>query len=799
MVSYKYYMNQKNRKIILYIFIGIVISMTLFLTFLKSGRIHYGNVIQKYKDTEVYGSFSNREVTIEKGDVFKQELTNGNGMMYSFSIKYHTELFEKGTELNIKLYDQQTDKELQHWVEKGTNIKDDGFSEYRIDKRAIKNAQKYYITIESNKKCGAIYCSQADSLNGAVFSINGEEQSGDIILRLSQTKYVTNTRFAGICLSLVIGFGIVACFYFDIFRKALKKIKQFVVSLTNEKQLIIYLKNILMILLLVLFGIILEKMLSHFDVLEYNTVGAFNEYRCVFIIACLMCIYIIIIGAKKADKKSELIALLLLGVIGIMYVMIIPAEVEMSWDESIHYWNAVGVSHPLSGYANKAEEWLYWHSGIGYGLPNSIDALRISQNRVQNLYNMGQIVASNTDVWTKISCIAYVPAALGLAIGRCLHLPYMWTFHLGAAMNMILYLILAYFSMKKLKSGKMILVTVTGLTTAMFLAGVYSLDSWITGFTMLGLATFFETMQKQKVLSVKNMLIMLGSFSLGFLPKTIYCPLFLMFLMIPENRFINHKIMRKFRVTTLALFVTFLLEMVLSFKLFLPILIVTWLISDACYLIFDRMTRRQKMIIGISLGFLVVIIGIFAVYYVLPGLLGTGDLRGGTGVNSSEQVKFILNDPLKYVKILMNYIFTNYLYFGGAFKVIFGTFGYIGESSFQLISFGLLLIVAFTDKNAEDSWKEYNKVKIAMIILVMIIIILIATALYISFTPVALETINGCQPRYLIPLMFGFFALIGTNKWKNKLSIKIYNSAVMAMVAVLLLANAWQVVVRLYY
>lgn len=792
-------MNQKNRKIILYIFIGIVISMTLFLTFLKSGRIHYGNVIQKYKDTEVYGSFSNREVTIEKGDIFKQELTNGNGMMYSFSIKYHTELFEKGTELNIKLYDQQTDKELQHWVEKGTNIKDDGFSEYRIDKRAIKNAQKYYITIESNKKCGAIYCSQADSLNGAVFSINGEEQSGDIILRLSQTKYVTNTRFAGICLSLVIGFGIVACFYFDIFRKALKKIKQFVVSLTNEKQLIIYLKNILMILLLVLFGIILEKMLSHFDVLEYNTVGAFNEYRCVFIIACLMCIYIIIIGAKKADKKSELIALLLLGVIGIMYVMIIPAEVEMSWDESIHYWNAVGVSHPLSGYANKAEEWLYWHSGIGYGLPNSIDALRISQNRVQNLYNMGQIVASNTDVWTKISCIAYVPAALGLAIGRCLHLPYMWTFHLGAAMNMILYLILAYFSMKKLKSGKMILVTVTGLTTAMFLAGVYSLDSWITGFTMLGLATFFETMQKQKVLSVKNMLIMLGSFSLGFLPKTIYCPLFLMFLMIPENRFINHKIMRKFRVTTLALFVTFLLEMVLSFKLFLPILIVTWLISDACYLIFDRMTRRQKMIIGISLGFLVVIIGIFAVYYVLPGLLGTGDLRGGTGVNSSEQVKFILNDPLKYVKILMNYIFTNYLYFGGAFKVIFGTFGYIGESSFQLISFGLLLIVAFTDKNAEDSWKEYNKVKIAMIILVMIIIILIATALYISFTPVALETINGCQPRYLIPLMFGFFALIGTNKWKNKLSIKIYNSAVMAMVAVLLLANAWQVVVRLYY
>ena len=96
------------------------------------------------------------------------------------------------------MYDQQTDKELQQWMETGTNISDDGFGEYRIAKSVKKNMQKYYITIESNKKCGAIYCSQADSLKGSAFSINNEEQSGDIILRLSQSKYVVNTRFAGV-------------------------------------------------------------------------------------------------------------------------------------------------------------------------------------------------------------------------------------------------------------------------------------------------------------------------------------------------------------------------------------------------------------------------------------------------------------------------------------------------------------------------------------------------------------------------------------------------------------------------
>ena len=798
-LPYKFNMIKKNKNKILYVFIGIVLSIMLFIVLLKTGKIQSGNAVQKYEDTEIYGVFSNREVTIDKGDVFKQELLTENGKIYSFSLKYHTEIFEKGTKFTIKLYNQQTDKEIQSWIEDGANIGEDGFDEYKIKKNKIKKGENYYITIETNKKSQAIYCSQADSLKGATFSINNNKQKGDIILRLSQKQYVANTRMAGMWLSIIIGFGIAACSYFCVLGKVSKKIKQFGVSLTDEKRTIIYLKNLLIISILILIGITFEKLLSQFDILEYNTIGAFNEYRCIFIITCLICCYIVIKGYKKFENKPEVIALLLFGIIGIMYVIIIPAGAEMSWDESIHYWNAVGVSHPLRGYTNKADEWLYWHSGIGYGLPNSIENLRISQNKIQTIYNMGQTVVANTDIWTKINCIAYVPAALGLAIGRGLHLPYMWAFHLGAAMNMALYLILFYFSMKRLKSGKMILVTIAGMTTAMFLAAVYSLDSWITGFTMLGMATFLETMQEQKTLSLKNMCVMLGSFSLAFLPKAIYCPLFLLLLMIPEKKFINRKVMKDFRVTTLALFVTFLLEMVCSFKLFLIILVISWMFVDLCYLFFMRMTRKQKKIIGISFGILVLFIVVFAIYFVVPNLLGVGDLRGGIGVNSSGQVRFILNNPLKYMEILTNYLFTNYLYWGGAFKIIFGTFGYIGESSFGLISFVLLLIVTFTDKNEKDSWKEYDRVKIVMIILVMTIIILIATALYVSFTPVALNTINGCQPRYLIPLMFGFFSFLGTNKWENKLSLKMYNGFVITLVAVLLLVNAWQVVVRLYY
>lgn len=40
--------------------------------------------------------------------------------------------------------------------------------------------------------------------------------------------------------------------------------------------------------------------------------------------------------------------------------------------------------------------------------------------------------------------------------------------------------------------------------------------------------------------------------------------------------------------------------------------------------------------------------------------------------------------------------------------------------------------------------------------------------MYLSFTPVGLKTINGAQPRYLIPLLFPALMLIGGITCKRK-------------------------------
>ena len=785
------------KKKIKYVILGLVLSCVIFLGLLLSGKIQYGDVIEKYADSEIYGVYANRELHMGKGDVLEQNLIKGNGQFNSFSLKYHMELFSPGLQFDIELCNAKTGDVLENWIENGENIGEDGFGEYIFSKSDTKLYNDLLIRITANKENNALYCSNVDSSHGVDFKINGIRQEGDLILRLTQKKYILNTVIWGVICSSILGMFL----SFFIGQKMWKKIHivlhELIEYLKNNIKTI--LKYSIGVTLIILISYVIEKILSSFNILAYNTIGAFNEYRFIFICAGLLSAYVFIRMLGLFKKKPECVFATLLLIIGVMYVVIMPSQVEVSWDESIHYWNAVGVSHALDGKTNVADDWIYWHSGVGYTLPNSIDNLRTSQNQIQALYDTQQLTASNTDILSKINVVAYIPSAIGLVIGRILNLPQLCIFHLGAAMNMLLYVALTYFSMKQLKSGKMILSTVACLTTSVFLASVYSTDSWIIGFSMLGFSTFLGTMQEESKITNRKLIVMLVSFTLAFMPKAIYSPLLLLYMLIPQEKFENEKQCELFRITTLSLFITLFLEMIVSFKLFIFIMGISWLLSYFVYMKGKKLSKNQLIVIAVVCCILLLIVGYLGARFVLPLMLGQGDMRGGKDVNSAEQVRVILNHPWGYCKILGRYLLTNYLNYQGALQIVFKTFGYLGEASFGAVSFALLWIVSFTDKNNNDMWKRYNMYKISICIIDAVLIILIPTALYISFTPIGYETINGCQPRYLLPLFSGFFLVVGSNRIRNGVSSKAYNGMVVGVNMLLLLLSAWEVVVRFYY
>ena len=120
-----------------YIFGCGVVGIILFAILLLSGKIQYGNMEEKYEDTDAFSSYSNRDLHMEQDDILEQELTKPQGTLKSFSIKYHKDLFSDNLYLKIELCDSDKGKVIQKWTEHGTELGDDWFKEYVISNEKI--------------------------------------------------------------------------------------------------------------------------------------------------------------------------------------------------------------------------------------------------------------------------------------------------------------------------------------------------------------------------------------------------------------------------------------------------------------------------------------------------------------------------------------------------------------------------------------------------------------------------------------------------------------------------------------
>ena len=773
----------------------IVLTVVFFLTGLFTNIIRYGDMVIVDADTDQFSSYSNRELEVVPTDDLIQYLGDNEGKLHSISLKYHPDQFTDTTEVTIQLFDAENQELLQGWTETGQNIQDNWFVEYAVDSDIVTEDMSYYLRVTVNEPTKVLFCSQVDSNQKCPFLINGVEQEGDLILRVTSDIYVTETLFWGFLYCGILAFLITMAI------SNVRKIRNGLASLIykvrlNYKKILVF--GIEAILLGIL-SIILERIYTSYHLHLGHEVSFFNPYKLLFIYCCLVVALIMKTWWKTITEKPERAFLFVFMVIGLFLVVLLPAEAEVSWDESIHYWKAVTLANAWDGQANSAQSYLYWHSGIGgYGIPSTVETLHARQYSIQMMYEAGTSETVQISALRSLNALGYLPSAFGLILGKLFSLSLKRSFYLGAGMNLILYMILVYFGMKKLKSGKLTLLVISCLPTAVYLASVYSLDSWITGFSILGMCYLIGTLQSGEKVTNRDLAVMLVSFSLGFLAKAVYFPMFLLFLLIKKDQFVNERQGLYFRITTIALCLTYMLEMVLPAFLLIPLIFIMWGLIYAVYKLICLIPKDKRKTVLVICTLITLVLFVAAIYVILPLLVGSGDARGGNTVNSAEQVKFVLSNPFAYAKILFTYLLTNYLNPMGAFRVTFATFGYLGESQYVYLFMWFVLFVIIFDKSEFDQWSGKMLTTCSVLVVDMVTIILIATALYVSFTPVAYPTINGCQPRYLMPLMFGTGVMIGTNRIPLKMNRSLLTKGVFLVTIALLLLSIWKVVVVKY-
>ena len=482
----------------------------------------------------------------------------------------------------------------------------------------------------------------------------------------------------------------------------------------------------------IIFGFGLAYVVTYFvGLLVLRT--AFNV-RLFYVVLALMGIALcLIVNWKRAAQKPEKVFLIFALILGLFCIGVTPDRVGVSWDDQIHYGRTLELSNFLNGIKFEADI-----NNIGYapfyqvtGYDRESDYAYIEN--IEAMYaTRGYQFSEFSDygIWS----LAYIPSAIGIILARGLGLSYIGVFNMGRLFNLLMYIGLVYFAIKRIKYGKVLVAAIGMIPTTIFMAATYSYDPWITGFTILGFSYFFAELQDDAPLKNKNAVIMIGAITIGCLPKAIYFPLLVPLLFMPRKKFTS---------------------------------------------------RRQRKCYYLSiLGLAVFLVATFLLPIIISGA-GTGDARGGAEVNSTEQIKFILENPFKFVKILYNFGL-DYIAFNTSAKMLQG-FAYAGSGHFYSVISMMLIVLAFLDRGEQE--KNYCTVKSMTLLANTVAMVLASTALYISFTAVASDTIAGMQGRYLIPTIYPALYSIGFGGTTNKINKNAFVCVPLLIIALTFIYN----------
>lgn len=310
------------------------------------------------------------------------------------------------------------------------------------------------------------------------------------------------------------------------------------------------------------------------------------------------------------------------------------------------------------------------------------------------------------------SPVQYFAQAFGIAISRFITNSPLIMAYAARLCNLILSVTLLYFAIKKMPFGKKVFLVLAYIPVMIEGFASMSPDGITISVCYLFIAYIMNlsfSQEKKKVQTKDMVLLGIMAFVIA-LCKIVYLPLIGLLLIIPKDRFQNMK------TKVIAVGIIWLIAVVAN---------LSWLGFSSQYL---------------------------------------ETFRDG---EPTQQTQKVLTHPIEYAKTLL-YTFEN-----RGQKYLVSLFG--GEVGWdELIKMNFLvpytlcfmfLLVPVLDNSIKDKFNTFQKVIIGLVVLA--IVGLVFTSLYIQWTSVESDIIEGVQGRYFLPFIPLVGLLIGTMKVKS--------------------------------
>lgn len=449
----------------------------------------------------------------------------------------------------------------------------------------------------------------------------------------------------------------------------------------------------------------------------------YNPYVAYIIFGVFVVLFYAFKCRKTVHQYLHQYFFVMLMLVGTIHILIAPPLVGISWDDAIHYDKAAYISWEHKGQVAMLDDLQEYNHANFIAFEYGYTAEDRQEWKEFTDANDDQYTLVDVEYSMGLKCIAYIPSGIALAVGRGLGLSYIATYMFGKWISLLCYAIISSISIKILRDrGKILIATISMIPTLMFMASSYSYDGWVCAFIILGYAILFGTIQRGEKISLKRQLLATILLVIGIVPKAIYFPILLPLLFVKKQHY--------------------------------------------------QMPAKSRCIALIAMLFLM---STFLLPLFINGA-GEGDLRGGAGVNSTEQISFMIANVTTYAKILLRFL-AGYLSSDASVGYLTLMANY-GQANYFTVCVIVVIIAAIIDNRMYSEKEDVGRFfKIVVLFGAFVAMALSATALYISFTAVGSPTIAGCQPRYILPVLF--IVVYVLSEMKLELSQKIKNNGFM--------------------
>lgn len=442
-----------------------------------------------------------------------------------------------------------------------------------------------------------------------------------------------------------------------------------------------------------------------------------NHNNTFFIISIIVCIieislFILYNFMRKKDIPIEKIYLCFSIIIGIFYLVALP--IGSAPDEYTHFKREYEIS---MGHMTSAKN----SKGIGgRKLPISIKnvfKLDVNTSKYNELFNLFSLKDNKNKEFQPFagaslySPVCYIPQVIGILIGRMFQLPMIFIAYLSRLFNLICFSIIIYFNIKYTPINKKLLILFSFLPSTMQAAISCQPDALTIAIAFSLVSFTLYKINNKQLMTKKEKIIMCLLAIIMSLCKIVYVPICLILYLIPDSCF-NSKKDKYLKITLLGFCVV--------------IINLIWLAISSSYLIEFR-----------------------------------------PGVNSVEQLKFILLNPIDYCYILFNTY--NELGMFYLFTSMGSSLGFlnIGVSQSYLLIYLLFIFYIIIHESSQKKFID-TKAKFLLLFIIIVCILLIFTSLYLQWNEVKNSLVLGVQGRYFIPL----FMIISLVIQHNTLALK---------------------------